>query len=73
MQGEVSGARALLCSGIVIVDRDRLVIFDVDLVVLAHCLDCLDEVGRYLRGESHEQVVLVGDDATLNSGYQLMV
>lgn len=50
---------------VLIVDRDRLVILDSHTVVFAHGLDCLDEVGGYLAGEAHEEVVFVSNHATL--------
>jgi hypothetical protein len=51
----------------VVVDRDRLVVLDSDTVVFAHCLDSLNKVCRYLAGESHEEVVLVGNHAALSN------
>jgi hypothetical protein len=56
----------LLGSGIVSVDRDLLVVFDVHIVIFAHGFNGRDEVGGDLGGESHEEVVFVGDDAALD-------
>ena len=56
-----------------VVDRDRLVIFDSHLVVFAHCLDSLDEVRRDFASESHEQVVFVSNHATLDIGDQSLL
>ena len=50
---------------VLVVDRDRLVILDSHIVVFAHGLDGRDEVGRYLAGEAHEDVILVSNHATL--------
>jgi hypothetical protein len=52
---------------VVLGDTNHGVVFDVHVVVLAHGLDCGDEVVRDIGCEAHEELELVRDLAALRS------